>query len=343
MSTPHHHAHEHDDGPNPGWRDRLRHALRPHSHDAADSIDPALESSQAGIRAVKLSLVILGATAALQALLFTITGSVALLADTIHNVSDALTAVPLWVAFALGRRPASSRYTYGFGRAEDLAGVFIVGMILLSAVLAGWESLHRLVDPQQLNRLWVVVVAGLVGFVGNEAVATYRIRVGRRIGSAALVADGLHARTDGFTSLAVVFGALGVLAGVPLADPVVGLIITVAILFVLRRAVVDIYRRLMDAVDPELVVVAETSLRQTPGVVDVESVCLRWIGHRLRAEVGLSVDPGLTVVQAHEIACAAHHRLLHDVTKLAAATVHVSPAGPLGAEHHARLAHHGVS
>lgn len=292
---------------------------------------------------MKLSLVILGATAALQALLFTVTGSVALLADTIHNVSDALTAVPLWVAFALGRRPASSRYTYGFGRAEDLAGVFIVGMILLSAVLAGWESLHRLVDPQQLNRPWVVVVAGLVGFVGNEAVATYRIRVGRRIGSAALVADGLHARTDGFTSLAVVFGALGVLAGVPLADPVVGLMITVAILFVLRRAVVDIYRRLMDAVDPELVEVAETSLRQTPGVVDVESVCLRWIGHRLRAEVGLSVDPGLTVVQAHEIACEAHHRLLHDVTKLAAATVHVSPGGPLGAEHHARLAHHGVS
>ena len=166
-------------------------------------MDPALESSNDGIRAVKISLVVLGATALLQAVLVLVTGSVALLAETIHNFSDALTALPLWVAFALGRRPSTRRYTYGFGRAEDLAGVFIVAMILLSAVLAGWESVHRLVEPRPISSPWVVVAVGVIGFAGNEAVALYRIKVGRRIGSAALVADGLHARTDGFTSLAV--------------------------------------------------------------------------------------------------------------------------------------------
>ena len=219
-----------------------------------------------------------------------LTGSVALLADTIHNFSDALTAVPLWIAFVLGRRAATRRYTYGYGRAEDLAGVFIVAMIALSAVVAGYESIRRLLHPQPVANVGVLIAAGLIGFAGNELVAIYRIRVGRRIGSAALVADGLHARTDGFTSLAVVVGALGVLAGFPLADPIVGLLITVAILFVLKGAARDIYRRLMDAVDPSLVDTAETSLRAVPGVVDVDELRLRWIGHRLRAETGITVD-----------------------------------------------------
>lgn len=320
----------------------LRHTLRPHSHDAVSSADEALRATSDGIRAVKVSLLLLAATAGLQALLFAVTGSVALLADTVHNVSDALTALPLWVAFVLGRRPASARYTYGYGRAEDLAGVFIVVMILLSALLAGWASIDRFFNPQPLELPWVVVAAGVIGFVGNEAVASYRIRVGRRIGSAALVADGQHARTDGFTSLAVVLGAVGVLAGFPLADPVVGLLITVAIFVVLRSAAVDIYRRLMDAVDPELVEAAEASLRNTPGVVGVEGVRLRWVGHRVRAEAGVAVAPALTVVEAHEIACEAHHRLLHSVPKMHEATVHVSPAGPEGEQHHARLGHHGL-
>jgi divalent metal cation (Fe/Co/Zn/Cd) transporter len=111
--------------------------FRPHSHDAADSVDAALESSEQGIRAVKISLVALGVTALAQAVVVVVTGSVALLADTIHNFSDALTAIPLWIAFVIGRRPATRRYTYGYGRAEDLAGVFIVAMIALSAVVAG--------------------------------------------------------------------------------------------------------------------------------------------------------------------------------------------------------------
>jgi cation diffusion facilitator family transporter len=332
----HEHEHEHPHGPR-GWLGEL---FRPHSHDAADSVDSALESSSEGIRAVKISLVALGLTAAAQAVVVALTGSVALLADTIHNFSDALTAIPLWIAFALGRRAPSRRYTYGYGRAEDLAGVLIVVMIALSAVLAGYESVRRLVDPQPLSHAWVVIVAGVIGFAGNELVALYRIRVGRKIGSAALVADGLHARTDGFTSLAVVLGAVGVLAGFPLADPLVGMLITVAILFVLKGAATDIYRRLMDAVDPDLVDTAYRTLEATDGVREVESVRLRWIGHRVYADAGIVVAADLTVVAAHEIATDAHHRLLHAVPKLAQATVHVSPFADDGEDHHALLAHH---
>lgn len=335
-ATGHEHGHSHPDG----VRGVLRSVFAPHSHDAADSVDSVLEASAAGIRAVKISLVALGVTAVLQLAVVLYTGSVALLADTIHNFSDALTAVPLWIAFVLGRKAASRRYTYGYGRAEDLAGVFIILMIALSSVLAGYESVRRLLDPQPLSNVGVLIAAGIIGFAGNELVAIYRIRVGRRIGSAALIADGLHARTDGFTSLAVVLGALGVLAGFPLADPIVGILITVAILFVLRGAVTDIGRRLMDAVDPALVDAAETSLRSVPGVREIECLQLRWIGHRMRAETAVFVDAALTVVEGHEIAVAAHHQLLHDVPRLLDATVHVSPTGHRGEVQHQQLAHH---
>ena len=316
--------------------------FQPHSHDAADAVDSALESSAEGIRAVKISLVALGVTAIAQAVVVVLTGSVALLADTIHNFSDALTAIPLWIAFVLGRRAATRRYTYGYGRAEDLAGVFIVVMIALSAVLAGYESIRRLLNLQPMTHVWVVIVAGLIGFAGNELVALYRIRIGRKIGSAALVADGVHARTDGFTSLAVVVGAAGVMAGFPLADPIVGLLITVAILFVLKGAATDIYRRLMDAVDPNLVDAAEASLRSTPGVVDVDDLRLRWIGHRIRAETGIVVDSKMSLLAAHTIAHDAQHNLLHQVPKLTDATIHVSPRSDDQIDHHAQVAHHGV-
>lgn len=335
----HGHGHSHSHNARRWWRE----VFTPHSHDAADSVDSALESSAGGIRAVKISLTALGITAAVQAVVVYLTGSVALLADTIHNVSDALTAVPLWLAFVFGRRAASRRYTYGYGRAEDLAGVFIVGMIALSAAVAGYESIMRLVAPRPLHNVGALVAAGVIGFIGNELVATYRIRVGRRIGSAALVADGLHARTDGFTSLAVVAGGMGVLAGFPLADPIVGLLITVAILFVLRGAARDIYRRLMDAVDPVLVDRAETSLRAVSGVVEVDELRLRWVGHRVRAEVGIVVAADLDLIRAHRIATEAEHRLLHEVPKLVGATVHVSPQDRPGQDHHAVLAHHAAA
>lgn len=300
--------------------------FRPHSHDSADSVDSALESSQKGIRALWISLVVLAITAALQLAVVVVSGSVALLADTIHNFSDALTAVPLWIAFVLSRRRATRRYTYGYGRAEDLAGVFIVVAIAASAVVAGYESVRRLVDPQQITNVGWVLAAGIIGFVGNELVAILRINVGREIGSAALVADGLHARTDGFTSLAVVAGALGVMAGFPLADPIVGVVITAVILVILKGAATDIYRRLMDAVDPQLVEQAEQVLLTTPGVRGMDGLRLRWIGHHLHAEVRLSVDSDLGLTAAHDIAHLAQNRLRQGVPRLQDATVHVSPA-----------------
>jgi cation diffusion facilitator family transporter len=327
----HDHAHGHGHGHSHGGRGgkvgaALREVFAPHSHDASESIDGALESSAAGIRAVKISLLALGATSIAQLVIVLISDSVALLADTIHNFSDALTAIPLWIAFALGRRAATRRYTYGFGRAEDLAGLFVIAMITLSAALAAVESVRRLINPVGINHLGWVAAAGLVGFLGNELVAVYRIRVGRQIGSAALVADGLHARTDGFTSLAVLLGAGGVAMGFPLADPIVGLLITFAILAILRTAVRDVFRRLMDAVDPELVDAAEAALAAEPGVKGVRSVKMRWIGHRIHADAELDIDPATSLTDAHRIAHEAEHTLTHAVPKLSTALIHAYPA-----------------
>jgi cation diffusion facilitator family transporter len=322
----HHPSHDHGHGHGGAVGAALREVFAPHSHDASDSIDGALESSAAGIRAVKLSLLALGVTAVAQLVIVMLSGSVALLADTVHNFSDALTAIPLWIAFVLGAKAATRRYTYGFGRAEDIAGLFVVAMITLSAVIAGVESIRRLFNPVPIEHVGWVAAAGVVGFIGNELVAVYRIRVGRRIGSAALIADGLHARTDGFTSLAVLFGAAGVAMGFPLADPVIGLLITVAILAVLRTAVRDIFRRLMDGVDPELVDTAEAALAAEPGVTEVRSVRMRWIGHRLHADAELDIDPAISLADAHRLAHEAEHTLTHAVPKLSSALVHAYPA-----------------
>ena len=322
---PHGHGHRHD-GRGGKFGAALREVFAPHSHDASDSIDGALESSTAGIRAVKISLLALGATSMAQLVIVLISGSVALLADTIHNFSDALTAIPLWIAFALGTKAATRRYTYGFGRAEDLAGLFVVAMITLSAAIAAIESIRRLIHPVAINHVGWVAAAGLVGFIGNELVAIYRIRIGRQIGSAALVADGLHARTDGFTSLAVLLGAGGVALGFPLADPIVGLFITIAILAVLRTAARDVFRRLMDGVDPELVDAAEAALAAQPGVTGVRSVKMRWIGHRIHADAELDVDPATSLSDAHRLAHDAEHALTHAVPKLSTALVHAYPA-----------------
>ena len=323
----HDHQHEQEHAHPTGLRAKLKDLIAPHSHDAADSIDTALETSAKGIRALTVSLAVLGVTALLQGLVVVYTGSVALLGDTLHNVTDALTAVPLAIAFTLGRRPANRRYTYGYGRAEDLAGIAVVVFILASAALAAYEAVRRLLDPRDVEHLPAVALAGLLGFVGNELVARYRIKVGREIGSAALVADGLHARTDGFTSLAVVAGAIGVGLGWQQADPIVGLLITVAILFVLKDAARQVYHRLMDAVDEPLVDEVEAVLRATPGVLDVGQVQLRWVGHALRAEAEVVVAGDLSLVAGHRIALDAEHRLLHDVRRLTAATIHADPAG----------------
>ncbi len=333
-----HHDEHHDDGPHDHDHDhgaslwaRVAHEvsefLGGHSHDSADQVDEALEADADGRRALLISLAGLAITAAIQAVVVVLSGSVALLGDTLHNVADALTAVPLLIAFRLARRPPTTRYTYGYGRAEDLGGIFVIAMITLSSALAAYEAIDRLIHPRAVTHLWAVAAAAVVGFVGNEVVARYRIRIGRRIGSAALVADGLHARTDGFTSLAVLLGAAGVGLGWRQADPIIGLVITVAILGVLRSAVRQVGARLMDAVDPALVAQASAAVASVDGVTAVRELRIRWIGHTLRAEADLDVDPTLTLAAAHDIAHHAQEHLLTDVRRLTAATVHTSPAG----------------
>ena len=346
MSDQHHHGHSHEHEHHhhhspKGLRHRLTHLLTPHSHETADKLDSALESSARGMRALWVSLAVLGATALAQAVVVVVSGSVALLGDTVHNAADALTAVPLGIAFVLGRRAATRRFTYGYGRAEDLAGIAIVLTIAASAAFAAWAAVDRLLDPRPVTHVMAVAGAALAGFIGNEWVARYRIRVGREIGSAALVADGLHARTDGFTSLAVLIGAGGSALGWQLADPLVGLAITAAIALVLRDAAREVFRRVMDAVDPELVDRAEHAVREVEGVRGVGELRLRCIGHRLRAEVAVVVDGEATVRQAHAVAVAAEHALLHAVPRLTAALVHADPAPVPGeADPHGELAHH---
>ena len=297
-----------------------------HSHDHAHSADDALRDSAAGIQAVKISLVVLGLTAVAQLAIVAASGSVGLFADTVHNFSDALTAVPLWIAFAMSRRAATRRYTYGFGRVEDLAGLFVVAMIAISALVAAVEAVRRLIDPVPLTHLAWVAAAGVVGFLGNEMVALYRIRVGNRIGSAALRADGMHARADGLTSLAVVGGAIGAALGFPAADPIVGLVIACAIGVVLVFAARDVFGRLLDRVDPDLVDNAVAVLAARPGVRAVRRVRMRWVGHQLEADAELDVDPSLSLADAHTLAHGAEHELAHAIPKLGSVIVHAYPA-----------------
>jgi cation diffusion facilitator family transporter len=297
-------------------------------------VGPSIATSERGMWAVKWSFLGLFVTALLQVVVVALSGSVALLSDTIHNFGDALTAVPLWVAFALSRLGASRRFSFGYGRVEDLAGVIVVLIILFSAVVAGYQAIDRLIQPQPVGLLWAVAVAGAVGFVGNEAVAIFRIRVGRQIGSAALVADGYHARTDGWTSLAVVVGAAGVWLGYPLADPIVGLLIAAAILVIVWQSGKAVFTRLLDGVEPGAIEEIRHAASNVPGVEDVSEVRARWLGHRLHAEVNVAMDPDLSVSEGHAIAREVNHQLLHHLSYLSGAVIHVDPVQEAGEEHH---------
>lgn len=298
-----------------------------------------MASSERGIWAVKWSFVGLFATAVAQAFVVALSGSVALLSDTIHNFGDAATAVPLWIAFALARLGANKRFTLGYGRAEDLAGVLVVLVILFSAVVAGYQAVGRLLDPEPISLLWAVALASVVGFLGNEAVAVFRVRVGREIGSAALVADGQHARTDGWTSLAVLFGAVGVWLGYPLADPVIGLVITVAILGIVWQSGKAVFVRLLGGVEPGTVDEIRRAAGEVEGVGDVSEVRAWWLGHRLRAEVNVAVPAGLSVAEGHDVAREVGKRLTRELRYLDAPVVHVDPLGESGEEHHRVVAH----
>ncbi len=313
-----------------------RHHANVHTHGA---IDPSVFTTQRGIWAIKWSFFGLLATALFQVVIVFISGSVALLADTIHNFGDAATAIPLWIAFMFARRKPSKRFTYGYGRVEDLAGVAIVLTILFSAIFAGYESIDRLFHPRTVMYLWAVIAASVIGFLGNEAVAQFRIKIGKEIGSAALIADGYHARVDGLTSLAVLFGAVGIWLGYPLADPIIGLLISAAIFRIVWDSSKSIFTRLLDGVDPKVVPEIKHAVNHIKGVCDVTEVRVRWLGHRLHAELNIAVNPELSVEEGHDIAREVRHQLLHHLRYLSNATIHIDPVNASGEEHH-RITEH---
>lgn len=327
------HHHSHDD-------DHSEHHDGSHGHGHTHgTVDPSIVTTEKGIWAIKWSFVVLFIAALIQIVVALFSGSIALLADTIHNFGDAATAIPLWVAFTLEKRKSTKRFTYGYGRVEDLAGVLIVLIILISAAVAGYESIYRLIHPQKVEHLLAVVIASIIGFVGNEAVAIFRIRTGKEIGSAALVADGYHARVDGFASLAVLVGAIGIYLGFPLADPIVGLIITIIILKVVWESGASIFTRLLDGVDPKVINEIKHAASHTNGIVEVTDIRVRWLGHQLHAELNIAVSPTLSVEQGHEIALEARHNLLHHLRYLANVTIHIDPENASGEEHHHIVEH----
>ncbi|MER9650835.1 cation diffusion facilitator family transporter [Mesorhizobium sp. M0199] len=325
----------------------MTHGMGGHGHDHGDDghghthgvIDPTIATTTRGIWAIKWSFVVLAITAALQLVVVFLSGSVALLADTIHNVGDAATAIPLWIAFVLARRKPSKTFTYGLGRVEDLAGIVIVLIILFSAIVAGYEAIDRLINPRAITFLGWVAIAGLIGFIGNEAVAVFRIRVGREINSAALIADGYHARTDGFTSLAVVLGAIGVWLGFPLADPIVGLLITVAIFAIVWQSSKAVLTRMLDGVEPGIIDEIHHAAEHVSGIGRVECVQARWIGHRLHADVAISVPEMATAKSVLSVTEALKEELFAHLPALAEANVRLmSSAGPAAETSHAH--HH---
>jgi len=319
-----HHGHGHDD-------------TSGHTHGV---VDPTIATTARGIWAIKWSFLILAATAALQLIVVYVSDSVALLADTIHNIADAGTAIPLWVAFVLARRKPTQTFTYGYGRVEDFAGIVIVLIILFSALVAGYQAVDRLIHPLPVLHLGWLAAAGVIGFLGNEAVAVFRIRVGRQINSAALIADGYHARTDGLTSLAVVLGAFGVWMGFPLADPIIGLIITVVILGIVWQSAKAVLTRMLDGVEPQVISELRHAVQHASGVLSVDAVRARWLGHRMYAEMTLTVDPRLSLADARKVADDVKEHARGHLPALESLQVELVPAsGRERPEHHPEANH----
>lgn len=326
----HVHAHgDHDHGDHDhgsGLWARVKHTLIPHAHDANEAIQTAEDSAKDGIRTAWIGLAGMMVTAVLQVVIVAISGSIALLADTIHTLGHLATTIPLIIAFRLGRKPPTATYPYGYRRAEDLVGLLISLVIIATIVLIVWESIDAMFDPRPLTNLGWVFAAGIVGFLGNEAVAVYRIRTGRKIGSAALIAEGQHARADGYTSIAVVLGVVGVWLGFQRADAIAGLLIALAITGILINSLVIIVRRLMDGIEPQVLERMRTVAGSVPGVQAVEEVRARWSGHRMEADAQIAVDAALSLRQAHDVAEQVQHELFHTVGNLDRVTVHVHPA-----------------
>lgn len=295
-----------------------------HDHSHHDlAADRAFLDNRLAVRTVWIALVALGLTTALQIVITIASGSVALLADTVHNLGDALNSIPLLFAFYIARRAANKRYTYGYGRLEDIAGVFIVISIGFSAAYIIYESVQRLLNPLPLANLEWIALASLVGFVGNELVALMQIHVGRRIGSDAMIADGQHALIDGLTSLAVLIAVIGTLIGAPILDPIVGVVIGIAIVGITWNAIKAVWYRMMDAVDPHLVEHVEAHVLGLDGVLAIETLRLRWVGHRMYGVIKIAVPADTTLEASGEILRAVQHEAGQVIPQLEELTVEI--------------------
>ncbi len=316
--TRHEQSHDHD---------------HPHTH-SHGVIDPSIVTHERGLWAVKWSFVVLMITAVIQLAIVIASNSIALLADTIHNFGDAATAIPLGIAFLFARLKPTKRFTYGYGRVEDLAGVIILLLILFSAIVAGYESVNRFFHPKPVSHLLAVVVASILSFIGNEGVAIFRIKVGKEIGSAALIADGYHARIDGWASLAVLVGAIGIWLGFPLADPIMGLVITISILFIVGSSGKEIFSRMLDGVDPEVLHEVEHAAEHVEGVRNIGDLKARWVGHKLCVELVVAVKSSASAKEGHEIAKEIRHQILHHLPHVGNVMIHIDPESDFGKDHY---------
>ena len=321
----HHHGHsEHDE--------------QGHGHEHG-KVDADLYGNRAGLRAVQISTAGMFLVFAIQFTIAWIGGSAGLFADALHNFGDVFTTIALWIAFVISNRAANQRYTYGYYRSEDLAGIFIVLVIIASATASAVESMQKLASGNIPTQIYLSMAAALVGVAGNELLAQYKISVGKRINSVSLIADGHHSRIDGLTSLAAFIGLVGVKLGFPKADPIAGIVITIVIVTVVFSTSRSVLQRLLDAVDPHIVPSIITIAGTVPGVEKVTGVRARWVGHTLHVIMTIEVDAELTLSTAHAIAEKVRHQLFHEIKGISEVLIHTDPSSASG-DYHQELAHH---
>ena len=326
-----HVEHEHDHG-------RAEHDEKGHGHEHG-KVDADLYGNRAGLRAVQISTAGMLLIAVIQFAIAWIGGSAGLFADALHNFGDVFTTIALWIAFVISNRAANQRYTYGYYRSEDLAGIFIVLVIIASATASAIESIQKLTSGNIPTQIYLSMAAALVGVAGNELLAQYKISVGKRINSVSLIADGHHSRIDGLTSLAAFIGLVGVKLGFPKADPIAGIVITLVIVTVVFSTSRSVLQRLLDAVDPHIVPSIITIASAVPGVEQVTDVHARWVGHTLHVVMNIEVDAELTLTKAHAIAEVVRHQLFHEVKGISEVLIHTDPSSASG-DFHLELAHH---
>lgn len=337
-SSHEHKFHDHDNGVLEHDHEHDEHDEKGHGHEHG-KVDADLYGNRAGLRAVQISTAGMLLVSIIQFAIAWIGGSAGLFADALHNFGDVFTTIALWIAFVISSRAANQRYTYGYYRSEDLAGIFIVLVIIASAIASGVESIQKLTSGNIPTQIYLSMAAALVGVAGNELLAQYKISVGKRINSVSLIADGHHSRIDGLTSLAAFIGLVGVKLGFPKADPIAGIVITIVIVTVVFSTTRSVLQRLLDAVDPHVVPSIITIASAVTGVEQVTDVRARWIGHTLHVIMNIEVDAELTLSKAHAIAEEVRHRLFHEIRGISEVVIHTDPSSASG-DFHTEMAHH---